>query len=225
MREHGLPREAYGELVVAQRRWAALNPHAVYREPLSLDEYLSAPVVADPLCLLDCVPVVAGADAVVVTTRDRARKPAASVAAFAAVVNVDDQEGSGLRTGLGEVAPALWEQAGLAPRDVDVVSVYDDYPVMVFVQLADLGFGSPPDVLDAVRAERLALNTSGGQLAAGQAGAAGGLHGVVEAVRQLRGLAGERQVADCDSALVTGYGIVGYRYGICASAAVLRRVS
>ena len=104
-----------------------------------------------------------------------------------------------------------------------IAAVYDDYPAMVLVQLEDLGFagGSVKELVGRVAGGALAVNTSGGQLSAGQAGAAGGLHGVVEATLQLRGEAGERQVLDARAAAVTGYGMVAYRHGACANAAVL----
>jgi len=227
MRKHGLGRETYGRVVLAQRGWAALNPGAVYREPLAMADYLNAPIVAAPLSLLDCVPIVAGADAIVVTTADRsAGKRAVEPVAFAASHNHDQQAGDGLQTGLAETAWGLWEEAGHGPEDVDVASVYDDYPVMVLVQLSDLGFAADGDLERFVRKQlegrRLAVNTSGGQLSAGQAGAAGGMHGLVEAVRQLRGEAAERQVEGARTAVVTGYGMIAYRYGACSNAVVLR---
>jgi acetyl-CoA acetyltransferase len=227
MREYGLGRETYGRVVVAQRRWATLNPAAVYREPLTMADYLNAPVVADPLTLFDCVPIVAGADAVVVTAAERAAgRRAVEVVAFAAAHNHDQQEGDGLRTGLAETASSLWEAAGHGPAEVDVASVYDDYPVMVLVQLTDLGFVSDGELERFAREEldgrRLPVNTSGGQLSAGQAGAAGGMHGLVEAVRQLRGEAGKRQVERAHTAVVTGYGMIAYRYGACSNAVALR---
>lgn len=229
MGEHGLGRETYGHVVVAQRGWAGLNPGAVFREPLTMSDYLSAEIVADPLSLLDCVPIVAGADAVVVMAAERAmRRPAVDLLALAASYNHDQQEGDGLRTGLAEIAPVLWDEAGLGPREVDLVSAYDDYPVMVLVQLADLGFVPDGDLERFAREQlgprQLPVNTSGGQLSAGQAGAAGGMHGLVEAIRQLRGGVGERQVDGAATAIVTGYGMVPYRYGACSNAAVLRRV-
>ncbi|HEU0336437.1 MAG TPA: thiolase family protein [Gaiellaceae bacterium] len=220
MLAHGLGREVYGRLVVAQRTWAARNPGAVYRGPLTLEEYLREPLVADPLCRLDCVPLVAGADAVVVA----ADGAGVSVRALAAAHNVDDQESDGLRTGLADVASRLWAEAGAGPEDVDVASVYDDYPAMVLAQLADLGFaadGNLARLAGLVAGGRWAVNTSGGQLSAGQAGAAGGMHGLVEVVRQLRGGAEVRQVEGARLGLVTGYGMVAYRYGACANAAVL----
>ncbi len=220
----GLAREDYGRLAVAQRRWAGGNPLAVYRDPLSLDEYLAAPTIAEPLCRYDCVPVVSGADALVVTRRSRA--PAgARVRALRALHNPDGQEGDGLRTGLAEIAGELWRDAALDPAEVDLAWVYDDYPAIVLVQLADLGLIPAGDharfLRERVERDRWPLNTSGGQLSAGQAGAAGGLHGLVEAVTQLRGEGGARQVERARTAVVTGYGMVLYRYGSCAAAAVL----
>jgi acetyl-CoA acetyltransferase len=227
MREHGLGRETYGRVVLAQRGWAALNPAAVYREPLAMTDYLNASIVAAPLSILDCVPIVAGADAVVVTTAERsAGKRAVEAVAFAASYNDDQQAGDGLQSGLAETAPGLWKEAALGPEDVDVASVYDDYPVMVLVQLSDLGFAADGELerfaREQLEGRRLVVNTSGGQLSAGQAGAAGGMHGLVEAVRQLRGEAGERQVEGARTAVVTGYGMIAYRYGACSNAVVLR---
>lgn len=218
MQLNGLTRSDYGTLVL-QRRAAALNPGAVYGEPLTIDEYLAAPVVAPPLHRYDCVPVVSGADAIVVSSASGG----VSIRALGALYTADDQSGDGLRTGLAEIAPTLWGDVGAGPEEMDVVSVYDDYPAMALVQLADLGFVPDGDVPRFVhdRLRLLALNTSGGQLSTGQAGAAGGMHGLVEAVTQLRGRAGERQVDDARLAVVSGYGMVLYRYGACANAVVL----
>ena len=217
MQAHGLTREDYGRLVVAQRASAAGNPNAAYRTPLTIEDYLSAEIVAEPLGLLDCVPIVSGADAVVVARSAEGVR----VRALRALHNADRHDGDGTSTGLREIAAALWHDAGAGPADMDVVCVYDDYPVMSLVQLADLGFGGPHEVLAAVAEGTLPVNTSGGQLSAGQAGAAGGFHGLVEAVTQLRGRAAARQVPGARLALVTGYGMVAYRYGACANAAVL----
>jgi acetyl-CoA acetyltransferase len=230
MAAHGLGRETYGHVVIAQREWARLNPGAVYRTPLTLRDYLSAPLVADPLGRYDCVPIVSGADAAVVTSPSRGdARPAVAVRALAASFNGDQQEGDGLQTGLVAIAADVWRAAGVGPADVDVASVYDDYPVMVLVQLADLGFVADGDLARFVDQElatrRRPVNTSGGQLSAGQAGAAGGMHGLVEVVRQLRGQAGARQIEGARIGLVSGYGMVVYRHGACANAAVLERVS
>jgi acetyl-CoA acetyltransferase len=213
MTRHGLEREDYGRLVVRQRQWAEQNPGAVYRQPLSLDEYLAAPPVAPPLHRYDCVPVVSGADAVLVADSE----DGVTVRAVRALHNADLHEGDGLRTGLAEVAHELWDAAGFGPTDVDAAYVYDDYPAMALIQLDELGLVPDSDIARFVRESALPVNTSGGQLSAGQAGAAGGMHGLVEAVRQL--VDGDRVRAR--RAVVSGYGMVAYRYGACANAAVL----
>lgn len=222
----GLTARDYAQVPLAQRAWAAGNPGAVYRDPLSLADYLAAPVVAEPLRRYDCVPVVAGADAVVLSGT-KARR-GVRLRALRSIFNHDGQTGGGLETGLAAEAASLYGEAGIEPGDVDVVSVYDDYPVMAVIQLAELGL-VPDGDLHRLLHERLAtralpVNTSGGQLSAGQAGAAGGLHGVVEVVRQLRGEARGRQVEAARIGLVSGYGMVVDRYGACAAAAVLEAV-
>jgi acetyl-CoA acetyltransferase len=229
MARYGLGRETYGGVAVAQRRWAARNPGAVYRSELTLEAYLAAPAVVAPLCRYDCVPVVCGADAVVVAAPGLgARGRHVAIRAVAGRHNIDHQEGDGLSTGLTEVASELTAAAGWEPSAADVISVYDDYTVMALIQLHELGLVPDGDLERFVSVElverRRAVNTSGGQLSAGQAGAAGGLHGLVEAVRQLRGAAGERQVHAARTALVTGYGMVLYRYGASAAAALLATV-
>jgi acetyl-CoA acetyltransferase len=143
------------------------------------------------------------------------------IRALAVRHNADRHDGDGLGTGIAAVADGLWTAAATSPGEMDVVSVYDDYPAVALIQLADLGFGEPRTVLAALADGRLAVNTSGGQLSAGQAGAAGGMHGLVEVVEQLRGRAGERQVDGARLGVVTGYGMVVYRYGACAGAVVL----
>jgi acetyl-CoA acetyltransferase len=219
----GLDRAALGAIPIAQRGWARCNPGAVYREPLSMEEYLAAPYVAEPLTRYDCVPVVSGADAVVLTAAPRGRH--VRVRAIAAQHNADHQQGPGFGDGFTAVAERLWALAGAGPQDMDAAFLYDDYPVMVAVQAEELGLAGG-DVArwlrEDVPARRLPLNTSGGQLSAGQAGAAGGMHGLVEAVRQLLGAAEGRQ-ADARLALVSGYGMVLLRHGACHNAAVLER--
>jgi acetyl-CoA acetyltransferase len=226
MRREGLDRDTYGAVAVAQRRWAQRNPGAVYRGSLGLDDYLAAPTVAAPLCRYDCVPVVSGADALVVVAPDvAARGPRVAIRSVVGSYNGDDQEGDGLAIGLTALTDRLEREAGFPPAAADVAAVYDDYTVMVLIQLAELGLIPDGDLERFARVELLErdrpVNTSGGQLSAGQAGAAGSLHGLVEATRQLRGQAGERQVADARRALVTGYGMILYRYGACANAALL----
>jgi acetyl-CoA acetyltransferase len=145
------------------------------------------------------------------------------IRAIRALHNPDAQRGDGLRTGLAEVADALWDEAGLGPGEIDAAYVYDDYPAMALIQLDDLGLVPNGDVARFVRdggLDALPVNTSGGQLSAGQAGAAGGMHGLVEAAGQLLGTAASRSVG-ARRVVVSGYGMVLYRYGACSNAAVL----
>ncbi|HYC80467.1 MAG TPA: thiolase family protein [Solirubrobacterales bacterium] len=227
---HGLEREDFGCVPIAQRAWAAQNPGAVYRSPMTLAEYLEAPPVAPPLTRYDCVPIVSGGDALVLTSAERAERlggPSVGVRAIRALWNHDQQDGDGIDTGFARFRDDLWTAAGVRPEDVGAAFVYDDYPVMVLAQLADLGLIGDGDLKRFLHTclveEHWPLNTSGGQLSAGQAGAAGGMHGLVEAVGQLRGEAGERQVEGLELALATGYGMVLYTHGASHNAAVLER--
>lgn len=231
MKKYGLAKSDYGHIAIAQRAFAAKNPFAVYRAPLTMEAYLAAPMVADPLSRYDCVPVVAGAQAIVLAHPDRAPpgRAAVGVRAHRASFNYDNQAGDGLATGISTFAAELWQAAGVAPRDIDVASIYDDYPGMVLAQLDDLGMIADHDLARFCRRdigeERRPINTWGGMLSAGQPGGpAGGLNAISEAVLQLQGRAGERQVEGARLAVATGYGMTMYRYGGTAAAAILERV-
>lgn len=230
MKKFGLQKSDYGHMAIAQRAWAAKNPFAVYRTPLTMDEYLAAPMVADPLTRYDCVPVVAGAQAILISRPDAARGPHAPVMvrSIRNSFNYDNQETDGLRTGISTFADEMWDEAGIGPSDIDVGSIYDDYPAVVLAQLNDLKMIPGEDlsrfVREKIATRQMPINTWGGMMSAGQPGGpAGGLNGVAEAVLQLQGRAGERQVAEARRAVVTGYGMTVYRNGATAAAAVLER--
>ena len=198
---------------------------------MTMEDYLAAPLVADPLSRYDCVPVVAGAQAIVVAHPDRCPRGRAGVRvrAHRASFNYDNQEGDGLQTGITTFAGELWRAAGVDPGDIDVASIYDDYPTMVLAQLNDLGMIPDNDLARFARRDigerRFPLNTWGGMLSAGQPGGpAGGLNGISEAVLQLQHRAGARQVEGARLAVTTGYGMTLYRYGGTAAAAVLERL-
>ncbi|CAB4934461.1 MAG: thiolase family protein [Actinobacteria bacterium] len=219
----GLERADYGALVCRQRESAAaFNANAAYRTPLTIDDYLAAPVVAEPLTILDCVPVVSGANAITVGGAPTGASPV-RIASVKASYNHDNHLGDGLTTGLSEAAGALWEATGWDPSEIDVLSLYDDYPAVVVAQLIDAGFigsasiskGDTATALRDLLLSDLAINSSGGQLSAGQCGAGAGLHGVVDACRALVRLGrGGR-------AFVAGYGMVVHRFGACSNAAAL----
>ncbi len=227
MKKHGLEKADYGQMAVAQRRWAAMNPYAVYRQPLTMEEYLSALPVADPLVRYDCVPVVAGAQAMIVSTPERCRKDRAAVRAraFMQSFNYDNQEGDGTETGISTFADHLWKKAGVGPGDIDVSGIYDDYPAMVMAQMNDLGMIPGGDVKTFLKREigenMKPVNTWGGMMSAGQPGNAGGLNVITEVVRQLQGEAGERQVKNARLGVATSYGMTLYRYGGTAGAVIL----
>lgn len=223
MAHSGLTREDYGRLVVSQRAWAAENPNAAYRDPLTLDDYLAAPMIAEPLSRLDCVPVVSGASAVVLS--DTPRDDSVVVRGVSAQHNWDRQDGDGLVTGLSIAAPRLWSQTGRVPQDLDVVSVYDDYPAMAIAQLVDCGIiegAVGPGLVRLLEGGHPAVNSSGGQLSAGQSGAGAGMQGVIDVVHALRDR-GPLRTRGSTLGLVTGYGMVTYRYGSCANVMLLER--
>ena len=231
MNKYGITKSDYGHMAIAQRAWAAKNPFAVYRAPLTMEEYLAAPMVADPLTRYDCVPVVAGAQAIIIAYPDRCPRDRAPVRvrAIRNSFNFDNQEGDGLETGISTFADDLWQAAGTRSEDIDVASIYDDYPAVVLAQLNDLGMIPDHDLAAFASREigerRRPINTWGGMMSAGQPGGpAGGLNGISEAVLQLQHRAGERQVKNARRAVVTGYGMTLYRYGGTAAAAVLERI-
>ena len=231
MRTFGVTREDFGKLCVAQRANAGSNPLALQRKPLSLDDYIAARPIADPVHLFDCVMPCAGAEAFVVTTPEIAAKrglPAASVLATIERHNAFPDDLVQLRGGWEMDIGTFWQAAGIGPSDVDTLQVYDDYPVIVAMQIEDLGFCEKGRVADFIRrtnfdiAGDLPLNTNGGQLSAGQAGAAGGFQNVTEALRQITRQPLGEQVPNAEIAVVSGFGLVNYDRGVCTGAAALR---
>jgi len=228
MKKYNIDKIDYGRMAVAQRKWASLNPHAVYKQELTIEEYIDAPMVADPLARYDCVPVVAGSYALIVSGEDKCptdRKPV-FIKSFMQSFNFDNQEGDGTNTGISSFANKMWEETKMSPDDIDVLSIYDDYPAMVIAQLNDLKMIPNEDVKSFLNNEIMLknkpINTWGGMLSAGQPGGpAGGLNGIGEVVQQLQGRAGKRQVRNAKYGIVTGYGMTLYRYGGTAAAAIL----
>ena len=230
MRTTGALREDFGKLCIAQRSNAQHNPLALLRKPLTLDEYLSARPIAEPLRLYDCVMPCAGAEAFLVMTSERAQQlalPFVSVLGTIERHNAFPDDPIQVRAGWALDRDDLYAQAGVGPHDMDFVEFYDDYPVITAMQFEDLGFcekGAAPQLIrdhTFTVDGSLPLNTSGGQLSVGQAGAAGGYLGLVEAIRQLSGQPVGAAVADARLALVSGFGMINYDRGLCSGAAVL----
>ena len=230
MRTTGALREDFGKLCIAQRSNARHNPLALLRKPLTLDEYLSARPIAEPLRLYDCVMPCAGAEAFLVMTSERAQQlalPFVSVLGTIERHNAFPDDPIQIRAGWALDRDDLYAQAGVGPRDMDFVEFYDDYPVITAMQFEDLGFcakGAAPQFIrdnTFTVGGSMPLNTSGGQLSVGQAGAAGGYLGLVEAIRQLTGQTSGAVVDGARLALVSGFGMINYDRGLCSGAAVL----
>ena len=230
MRTYGATPEDFGKLCVAQRANALKFPHALMKKPLTLDEYLTARLIADPLRLFDCVMPCAGADAFLVLRRARAEQlglPYARVLATIERHNAFPDDPVQYRGGWALDREELYAQADVGPQDIDVLATYDDYPVISLMQIEDLGFCKKGEAPDFVRRHSLTadgsfpINTSGGQLSAGQAGAAGGFLGLVEIVRQLTGQSLGGAVPDARVGLASGFGMINYDRGLCSGAAIL----
>ncbi len=202
--EFGLTREQLGQIALNGRRNAALNPKAVYRDPMTMADYLAARMISTPLCLFDCDAPCDGATAVVVSHADYAPDtphPAAHVNAVGTALRgrpswdqFDDMTSMAAR----DAAASMWERTELRPTDVDVAQLYDGFSILVLVWLEALGFcgrgESGPFVEDGTSiglGGSLPLNTAGGQLSGGRLHGFGLIH---EACVQLRGDGGERQV-------------------------------
>lgn len=230
MHQYGTTSEQLAEIAVATRAWAHLNPRALHRDPLTIADVLASRWVAYPLHLLDCCLVTDAGGAVVVTSVARARKLGAPVvevlgSGVAQTHNTISQMPDLTTTPARISGAAAFAQAGLSPQDIDVAELYDSFTYTVLVTLEDLGFCAKGEGGDFVSGQRTApggdfpMNTSGGGLSYTHSGMFG-IFLLVEAVRQLRGECGERQVSGAEVALVNGMG--GHLSS--AATAVLARV-
>ncbi|WP_372921754.1 thiolase family protein [Roseovarius sp.] len=233
MQRTGAREEDFGQFCISLRENALRNPNALFKKPLTMEDYLSAKRIADPLRLFDCVMPCVGGDAVVLASArvaERLSVPKVAILAGGERHNYPADDIYAPYSGWEAYAGQLYERAGVSPGDMDFAQVYDDYPVMSFIQLEGLGICQQGDAFRFVREQDITwrgdfpVNTGGGQLSAGQAGASGGMIGVVEGVLQLRGEGGERQVANARRGVVSGYGMVAYGRGLSTSAAILERV-
>ncbi|WP_041261533.1 thiolase family protein [Pseudofrankia inefficax] len=220
MHEYGVTREQLGWIPVTQRAHAALNPDAVYRSPLTLDDYLASRMISSPICLYDCDVPLDGATAIVVSAAEAAADLRAPVGIETMAGVVDGRPSWEQWEDFGRVgyatAAAMWARTDLRPGDVDVAELYDGFTIEAVWWLEAMGFCGPGEAGAFVEGGKrislggeLPLNTWGGQLSGGRLHAAFG-H-TAEAVRQVRGEAGERQVAGARVAAVTSVG--GYEAG------------
>ena len=209
---YGTTKEQLGALAVNSRRNAAFNPRAVYREPMTMDDYLNARPVSDPFGLLDCDVPIDGSIAVVVSSADYAPdcpSPPVHVESMGGSRGIGawDQRPDYPKMASIEAAAELWSKTDLTPSDVDIAELYDGFTFLTLAWLEALGFcgtgESGPFVEGGTRIALdgdLPVNTYGGQLSAGRMHGYWVLH---EACLQLRGEAGERQVEGAEVAAVS----------------------
>jgi acetyl-CoA acetyltransferase len=216
MYQFGTRREQLAEVAVAARQWARMNPDAQQRDPLTIEQVLSSPMVSDPLTRLDCCLVSDGGGALVMTSSKRARDlrqpPVLVLGAGTAHWHRDIAEMQDLTiTAAVDSGARAYEMAGVSAKDVDVVQLYDAFTILPILFLEDLGFcpkgegGRFVEHGAIAPGGKLPVNTGGGGLSFVHPGMFG-LFGILEACVQLRGQAGERQVVNAEIALAHGNG-------------------
>ncbi len=217
MAEYGTTPEQLAQIAVSTRQWACMNPNARYREPITVDDVLGSPYVAEPLHKLDCCLVTDGAGALVMTSAERARDlKKAPVYVLGAATHHDHgmmiSQMPDLTTTAGAVSgPRAFAMAGIAHKDVNVLESYDSFTITQLLHLEDLGFCPKGEGGRFVEGNRLGpggslpTNTNGGGLSYTHPGMYG-MFILVEAVRQLRRECGKRQVKDARIAVAHGCG-------------------
>ena len=216
MHQYGTTREQLAEVAVAARAWAQLNPEAYSREPLSVADVLSSRMVSDPLSVRDCCLVTDGGGAYVLVRSDRAKDLKQSPVYVLGSATATWHRQIACMPDLTVTAAAqsgqeAYAMAGLGPKDIDVLALYDAFTINTILFLEDLGFCKKGEGGAFVQGGaiapggRLAVNTNGGGLSCVHPGMYG-IFCLIEAVRQLRGQGGARQVAGAQTALVNGNG-------------------
>jgi acetyl-CoA acetyltransferase len=235
MHQYGTTPEQLGKVAVVQRDHAIKNPNGYLKQPLTLEQYLSSRMIADPIRMFDaCIPVNGGL-AFVVASNEKAKEIAKKDRAVSILgISESDNFAMGSRqrpdmtfTGIYDSARRAIEISGLNQKQLDFAQIYDDYTIAVIMQLEDAGFcdkgkgGKFVQEHDISFKGDLPVNTGGGQLSSGQPAMAGGMVHIVESIRQLRGEGGERQVSDAEFGLATGIGAISYGNNLANSMTVI----
>jgi len=216
MHQYGTTSEQLAEIAVVTRRHAGLNPQAMYREPITVQDVLNSRMIADPLHLFDCCVVSDGGGAVLVTTEERARdlkqSPVYVLGSSEGHTHAHISQMPDLTlTATAMTAPRAFAEAGVRPEDIDMAMIYDSFTITVLLLLEDLGFCKKGEGGAFVQDGRIALggqlpiNTDGGGLSSNHPGMRG-IFLIIEAVRQLRGQCGPRQVPGAKLAVAHGSG-------------------
>lgn len=230
MENYGTTLEQIGKIAVAQRENARLNAQALLRDPMSLEDYLKSRMISDPIRLFDCVMPCSGAECIMLASEERARSITDKLVylvtdAEKVQYQVADMLPDKTTFGTKIVGERLFSE--VKREDIDLFELYDDYPIAVMIQIEDLGYCKKGEGGKFVEAHDLTykgdfpVNTGGGELSVGQAGLAGGFLHIVEALRQLRGEAGPRQVEKAERALVTGIGWLSYGRNLGTTAGLI----
>ena len=217
MSETGTTPEQVAAVCVALRKWAELNPNAMYRKPLTVEEVLASKILSEPLHAKESNVLADGASAFVVTSAERApdvtKTPVYLLGIGGRVTHYSlTQERDMTRFGYADAAREAFSMAGVTAKDIDIAEIYDSYPVFNLIALEEMGFvergaaGAFVAAGNTWPGGKLPMTTNGGMLSQGHTGAGGGVAVLVEAVRQLMGEAGPRQVPKATLAVETGTG-------------------
>lgn len=216
MYEYGTTSEQLAEIAVATRKWATMNPRAMMRDPITIDDVLNSRMIASPLHLFDCCLVTDAGGAVVLTSMERARDLKKPPIAVLGTGESHTHRMISMMPDLTETAAKIsgrlaFERADVTPRDIDVAEIYDSFTITVLLTLESLGFCAKGEGGAFVSGQRTApggdfpMNTQGGALSYTHPGMFG-IFTVIEGVRQLRGECGPRQVPDAELGLCNGTG-------------------
>jgi len=237
MHEYGTKPEQLAAVAVACRKHASMNPAAQMRTPITIDDVLNSRMISSPLHLLDCSLISDGGGAMIVTSMERARDlkqvpvpilglgQAQSYYFMGHLARANgrplgENRFSLTKTVQSVAAEQAFGEAGVKPADIDFVELYDSFTITALIQYEELGFCAKGEAGAFVEGGRIELggelptNTHGGMLSFAHPGSTGGMHHIIEAVRQLRGTCGERQVPDAQLALVTNVSAVASTHSV-----------
>jgi len=232
MHEFGTSLDHVGKIAVTARYHASLNPSAYLKKPMTLEEYKESRLISDPVRLLDCVMPANGGKAFIVASAERAKdlaKPPIYILGYGEKHNPNygpSDHSNPLITGIKDSGATAFKMAEVSHRDINLLALYDDYVIIVLMQIEDLGFCQKGDMkffesTDFSFRGNLPIQTGGGMINCGQPSTAGGMLHVIEVVRQLRGDGGERQVKNAKVGLATGLGGVAYGKNFSGTAAAI----
>jgi acetyl-CoA acetyltransferase len=228
--QYGTDSSDLAQIAVATRRHAARNPEATYRDPITVDDVLNSPIISSPLHRLDCSLVNDGGAAYLVSRKGTSRDPAREVR-FLGTGQAQSHYYMGhlargnadhdlVHTVVDIAGRRAFDQAGLKPTDIDVAGIYDSFTITAALQLENLGFCGPGEAGPWVAAGNadlggsMPMNTHGGLLSYAHPGACSGMLHYIEAIRQMRGEAGDSQVQGAETALVSTASAVASNFSV-----------